>query len=262
MALYTVNTASVVNAADINQFTNLLNGTTSGTSVVVSSRIRAQMTGAATGSGGLAGQTSLAAPSSGTYVTGDIVVDGGFGTTWVCTSGGSPGSWSANPTQISTQTLGSNAASVTFSSIPAFNHISVVWKARSSAAVLAEQLYLRFNGDSAAHYFWEKVEGNNATLTSGSSGGAVAFVQMGTITGASGTANCFGSGNFTVAYFNDTTNFSSVQGTACTLVSSSNLYNGTYSGLYNQATSITSLTLFAATGNLVTGSRFSLYGWM
>lgn len=262
MALYTVNTASVVNAADINQFTNLLNGTTTGTSVVVASRIRAQSTGAATGSGGYVGQTSGNAPTSGTFVQGDVVSDGTFGTTWVCTAGGTPGSWAMQPTQIATQTLGSNTASVTFSSIPAFNHISLTWKARSSAAVLAEQFYLRFNADTASHYFWEKIEGNNATLASSSGGGAVAFIQMGTITGASGTANCFGSGDFTVAYFNDTTNFTSVQGTACAMVSSTNLYSGTYSGLYNQATTITSLTVFAATGNLVTGSRFSLYGWM
>ena len=40
------------------------------------------------------GGSNSAAPASGTFVTGDYVVDKGDGTFWVCTSSGSPGTWS------------------------------------------------------------------------------------------------------------------------------------------------------------------------
>lgn len=263
MALYLVQPGSAVNAADVNQITNLLNGTTSGVQITNNGRIRAASTGAASGAGGFVGQVAGAAPASGTFVVGDHVVDGTFGTEWVCTVAGTPGTWSALPTQIATQTLGSNAASVTFSSIPAFNHISVTWKTRASDAVTAEQLFLRFNGDAASHYLWEINQANNAAAVSGGTSGAlVAQIQIGTIPAASATTGYFGSGQFTVAFFNDITNLTTVQGTACAFANTTTMWNGTYSGLYNQAATITSLTLFGVGGNLVAGSRFSLYGWM
>jgi hypothetical protein len=263
VALYLVQPGSAVNAADPNQFTNLLNGTTSGVQITNSGRIRAQLTGATSGAGGYVGQVAGAAPASGTFVVGDYAIDGTLGTEWVCTTAGTPGTWGALPTQIATQTLGSNSASVTFSSIPAFNHISVIWKTRASDANPAEQIFLRFNGDVASHYLWELNQANNAGAVSGGTSGAlVAQIQIGTIPAANATAGYFGSGQFTVAYFNDTTNFTTVQGTACAFATTTNMWSGTYSGLYNQAATITSLTLFAASGNLVSGSRFSLYGWM
>jgi len=263
VALYTVNNGSVVNAADVNQFTNLLNGTTTNTSVTVANRIRAQLTGATTGTGGYTGQVAGAPPGSGTFLTGDVVTDGSLGTVWVCSNGGSPGSWNAVPTQIATQTLISAAASVTFSSIPAFNHISVTWKTRATDNNAAEQLYLRFNGDTASHYLWENNQANNAGAVSGAtSAGLVGQIQIATIPANSATSGFFGAGQFTVPYFNDSTNFAAVSGTASAFATVTNMWSGTYSGMYNQAVTLTSLTVFAATSNLAIGSRFSLYGWM
>jgi hypothetical protein len=264
VALYTVQPNSVVNAADVNQFTNLLNGTTTAVQVTVASRIRAQLTGATTGTGGYVGEgPALSAPTSGTFVAGDFVSDGTGGMIWVCTAGGTPGTWATGPTRIATTTLGGTTASVTFSSIPAFNHISVTWKARSTTAVAAEQMYLRFNGDTASHYQWQTNEANAGNAVTGShSTTLVAFIQIATITGASGTANYFASGEFRVPYWNDTTNFAVAQGTATAQITTTNQYAGTYGGLYNQAATLTSLTLFPAGGSFAAGCRFSLYGWM
>jgi len=263
MALYLVNNGSAVSAADVNQFTNLLNGTTTNTQLTVANRIRAQLTGTTTGTGGYVGETpSLSPPVSGTFIAGDFASDAN-GVIWVCKASGSPGTWSALPTLISAQTLGIAAASVTFSSIPAFNNISLMWKTRSSAAVAAEGFNLRFNGDSGSHYLWQAAQSNNATVTGNTSAGFVSSILVATITGASATASTwFSCGEFKVPYANDGTNFLVANGTASAFITSANSYTGTYGGQYNIAASMTSLTLFAATGNLVAGSKFSLYGWM
>lgn len=92
MALYSVSQGGVINAADLDQFFNLLTGVMSDQQVTVTNRVRAQASGASTGSGGYVGATSSGAPSSGTFVTGDFLVSTD-GTVWVCTAGGSPGTW-------------------------------------------------------------------------------------------------------------------------------------------------------------------------
>lgn len=94
MALYTVNTGQATAAADLNQAINLLSGASSplSSSMAVSNRVRAQLTGA-TATSGLAGSTSGGAPTSGTFALGDLVLDTGYDCLWVCTSAGTPGSW-------------------------------------------------------------------------------------------------------------------------------------------------------------------------
>lgn len=92
MALYTVVTGNTALAADLNQVVNLLNGSTTGTDVVIGSRIRAQMTGATTATGYVGGNSG--APTSGTFQVGDFIADSANATFWICTTAGTPGVWS------------------------------------------------------------------------------------------------------------------------------------------------------------------------
>jgi hypothetical protein len=91
MGLYTVQNGTTIQANDINQIVNLLNGTTNNTPVTISNRITAQLTGASTPSGYVGGTTS-GAPSSGTFNVGDYVIDQN-GCFWICIGAGSPGTW-------------------------------------------------------------------------------------------------------------------------------------------------------------------------
>jgi hypothetical protein len=91
MALYSVVTGNVALAADLNQIVNLLNGATSGVDVVISSRIRAQMTGSTAASGYIGGMTT-GAPTTGTQAAGDFVVTQD-GVIWICTAPGTPGTF-------------------------------------------------------------------------------------------------------------------------------------------------------------------------
>lgn len=96
MALATVSTGGVINAIDPNQYYNLLTGVMTDQPVAVSNRIRAQMTGAASGTGGYAGETASGPPASGTFVAGDFIVDAN-GIMWTCYVGGTPGTWRTQP---------------------------------------------------------------------------------------------------------------------------------------------------------------------
>lgn len=92
MALYTVTTGNTALAADLNQLVNLLNGSTVGTDVIVSSRIRAQLAGATAASGYVGGTTTGAPTGANPFVAGDFAV-AQDGVIWVCTVAGSPGTW-------------------------------------------------------------------------------------------------------------------------------------------------------------------------
>jgi hypothetical protein len=92
VALYTVATGQSILAQDINQIINVLTGSDTATQVTVSNRIQAQLAGATTASGYVGGVAG-AAPTTGTFLQGDMVIDGTSGCAWVCQVAGSPGSW-------------------------------------------------------------------------------------------------------------------------------------------------------------------------
>jgi hypothetical protein len=100
MALYTVTTGNTALAADLNQVVNLLNGTDTGTQLTISNRIRAQFTGA-TAASGYVGGTTTGAPTTGTFAVGDFVVTQD-GVVWICTTAGSPGTWTRSGVVLDT----------------------------------------------------------------------------------------------------------------------------------------------------------------
>lgn len=100
MALYTVQTTYSPFAQDLNQAIMLLSGTSGPMNggITIANRIRAQITGA-TATSGLVGMsasptaTTGGPPTSGTWVAGDLMVDPVLLCLWVCTTGGTPGTW-------------------------------------------------------------------------------------------------------------------------------------------------------------------------
>lgn len=162
---------------------------------------------------------------------------------------------------LSTTTLSAPSASVVIP-VPAgvsYNFLRVQWRAKSSTAVAAEQLYLQLNGDTGNDYLWQNDQANNATVAGTSSGGVVNKIQVATITAATSTANFFSSGSFEIGGASDATNFKTVVGTATAYATSTNSWAGVYAGQWSGGP-VTTITLFPATNNLVTGCIFSLYG--
>lgn len=100
MALYTVQTTYSPFAQDLNQAIMLLSGTSGPMAggITIANRIRAQITGATATSGlvGMSaapGSTTGGPPTTGTWVAGDLMVDPVLLCLWICTTGGTPGTW-------------------------------------------------------------------------------------------------------------------------------------------------------------------------
>ena len=160
---------------------------------------------------------------------------------------------------IAKQTLGSAAASVTFSSIPQTGYSALLLKVSARSAAVGTTLdggILRFNGDtSAGNYTGRRLYGNGTSAVSDTSGGIPLFN-----TGATATALTFGVSEVLIPNYAGSTAKSYS-------VSSNNENNATLgyvaaiASLWSGTAAITSIVISQSAGdNLVTASSFTLYG--
>lgn len=152
--------------------------------------------------------------------------------------------------------LGSDTASITFSSIlGTYAHLRLVVVARDDQAVAQEAFYLRFNGDSTAIY--DSFTSVSAVfLTAGTRGTA------GHAAGASATAGAMGVFEILIPYYAGTANQKGWQATGSvspTDGSTASYINAQCNGKWRSTAAITSITLLPTAGNFKTGTRASLY---
>lgn len=165
--------------------------------------------------------------------------------------------------QIATTTLtvATSAMSLNVPATTSYNFIKVSWRVRGDTASAAQQLYLRFNGDTGSNYLWQNVQGNNSTASSNTSGAATTFIHIGTMTCNSATALYFSSGDFEISGASDTTNYKTAVGKDIALASTTNMWAGTYGGQWQSAAAITSVSLTPQVGNFMAGSTMTMYGF-
>ena len=158
---------------------------------------------------------------------------------------------------IASQTLGSDAATVTFSSIPGtFDDLVFVYSVRTTTAVVGENIKARFNGaGSDTNHSARRLSGNGSTAASSTQ----AYLLIGTASGSSSTADSFGSGEMYIPNYaggsNKSCSMTSVQETNAIGAS---IY--VLAGLWSDTSAITDIEILPVTGNLKTGSTFDLYG--
>lgn len=103
-----------------------------------------------------AGATASGAPASGTFLLGDFVIDQ-TGKVWVCTTAGSPGTWtqvggsgSGGLTSLGSSVLGSSATTISVSGIAGTKtHLKIIALIEMSAGAA---IGMQFNGDTASNY--------------------------------------------------------------------------------------------------------------
>ena len=172
---------------------------------------------------------------------------------------------------IAKQTLGSNTATVTFSSIPAtYTDLYVAFTWRSTAA--GSGAGLRFNSDTGSNYSYRGVrcEGstvesfNSATWTTNFGTAYDEFIFWGVTTSAH-TSNTFASGGIYIPNYAGSTNKSISIDTVGE--SNSSTVNSIYSvaGLWSNTSAISTITFIVdpyASGSpsIASGSSFFLYG--
>lgn len=152
---------------------------------------------------------------------------------------------------ISTQTLGSAQASVTFSSIPStYTDLFLVFQVQNTGS--AQRIDLRFNSDSGTNYSVTRIYGNGTTASSdrfsSASGIDVAYV------GTSGW--CIAT--HSIMNYSNTTTYKSLVG-RWNSEGNSNYATGV-AGLWRSISAITTIDLIPNGVNFASGSKFTLYG--
>ena len=158
------------------------------------------------------------------------------------------------PVLLASTTLGSAAASYTFSSIPStYNTLGIIFCTQTSySAGGYDYLGMQFNGDTTSSYYMNQ----DFTLISSLRISAVSCA--GTL-----PVNEFAGGQILVLnYKNASIRKSSVSFTVNPYgTSTRQVYAAAYSGVWQNTSAITSLTVLGYQGNLVAGSTFQLYGY-
>jgi hypothetical protein len=156
---------------------------------------------------------------------------------------------------IATQTLGSAAASVTFSSIPA-TYTDLVLVVNGCGDAGSTNMRLRFNSDTASNYSDTWITGDGATATSSRTTSVTS-----TIGTPSGTGTTLGASTiiFNIMNYANATTYKTIINRAST----ASLGTDGVVSLWRSTTAINSITIGANggfTANFKAGSVFSLYG--
>lgn len=160
---------------------------------------------------------------------------------------------------IAKNVLGSDTATVTFSSIPGtMTDLLIIVSARSSRAEIVDTLKMTFNGSSSGYSDRAfQVSGTNVVSYAASS---ATYNEVGLVTGSNATANTFGSGEIYIPNYAGSTN-KSVSATTVYENNATAGYINATACLWANTAAITSVALGLTTGpNFKSGSSFFLYG--
>jgi hypothetical protein len=160
-------------------------------------------------------------------------------------------------TLIASNTLGSAAADVTFSSIPGtYTDLLLVMNAQSVQATTYDNAIIQFNSDTASNYSRTRLNGYSAGAVSERSINATSHL-IGPLTGTSFSSSIFSPSLTNILdYANTTTNK-----TALWRSNSQDGYVQAGVGLWRSTSAITSIKISTlSASNLASGSTFKLYG--
>lgn len=145
----------------------------------------------------------VGAPTSGTYTTGDWGFDSNLNQ-WICTSGGTPGSWRASGPHFLAIQSGA-LSTYDFTSIPsAYRTLELKCKLRdNSTATSSGFVDLIFNGDSGNNYNQELQVADATNLAAAESLGR-ANIQAMLSSGGNQAAGCYCTATIEIASYSDT----------------------------------------------------------
>jgi hypothetical protein len=145
---------------------------------------------------------------------------------------------------IATTTLGSAAASYTFSSIPStYTDLVLIVNPNSSV----DNMNLRFNGDTGSNY--------SRTVLFGSGSSAISSRVSGTVMNQT-ISSGWEIMRINIMNYANTTTYK----TAISRLDDAANYVGTSVGLWRSTAAINSVTILAGTGNIPSGAVLTLYG--
>jgi hypothetical protein len=151
---------------------------------------------------------------------------------------------------IATTTLGSNTASVTFSSLGSYTDIKVILE---SKVTVNDDIYMQFNSDTGSNYGSVWIRGNGTTASS---------VKSLTLTGLRCTDLSSPTTTNACALLIDIMNYGNSTSNKAIITRGNNASTGvdSFSGTWRSTAAITSIKLYPASGNFATGGIFTIYG--
>jgi len=157
---------------------------------------------------------------------------------------------------IATQTLGSAAASVTFSSIPS-TYTDLVLISTVTTTSGNQTIYANVNSDSATNYSWTRLSGDGSTASSGALSSYTKAFLGGYSTGTSATIPTTSIAHF-MNYANTTTYKTILMRYAGARTSDGEVNAAV--NLWRSTSAITTINVSCGATTFVSGSTFSLYG--
>lgn len=170
-------------------------------------------------------------------------------------AGGGGGSFES----IETFALGSDTASVTFSSIPStYKHLQIRINARGTRAAVDCRPRIRLNSDTGSNYSQHNLIGSGASV-SAAGAASQTYLDARDVTGNTAAANIFGSLIMDIHDYSSTT----INKTARGITGNDRNGSGTialWSGVWLNTSAISTILIYPESNNWLTGSVFSLYG--
>ena len=161
---------------------------------------------------------------------------------------------------IATVTVGAGGSStVDFTSIAGtYQHLQVRYLARGTFSGNEIAIRMRLNSDTGSNYARHLLEGDGSTAAAYATASGN-LMALGSIPAATGTASAFGGGVVDLLDYANTNKYK----TSRALTGQDRNGAGTIdlaSSLWMNTAAVTSITLFADSGNLAQYSSFALYG--
>lgn len=157
---------------------------------------------------------------------------------------------------LETEILASSASSVTFSSIPQdYKHLQIRMTTRNDPY---SNLLLRLNADSGGNYAYHDLSGNGSSVTSSAGAGGQTSIVLTTTATTNQTTNVFSGVVCDILDYANTSKNTTVR-TLGGVADSGYNHIQLRSGVWINTAAVTSLSV-GHNGNLVSGSRISLYG--
>lgn len=165
---------------------------------------------------------------------------------------------------IQTTTLGSAAASYTFSSIPStYTDLVIIFSGQQDSTYSGRNLNIRFNGDSGTNYSSVQILADGSGVYSGADANQTGC--YGPLINSTGTTSGPSVAVLNIQNYANTSTYKAMVnygGSASTYVSGTNVgvWVGNNVSTWRSTAAITSVTVLSSNGNLTSGSTLTLYG--
>jgi hypothetical protein len=164
---------------------------------------------------------------------------------------------------IQTQVIGGETVSVTLSSIPqTYKHLQIRGVVRLGGFNTSAGFNMRLNNDSTSNYYWHRLRGAGSSVVSDQAGSLQTRISFFNAPAANATSSVYSPFVIDILDYASTSKLTTIRYLGGPTIGTSTAGVALISGLYNSTAAISSMTFgnFIDDGNIVGGSRFSIYG--